>query len=244
VGLAGDASPSAVRRGFQRFFRRLFVIRFLLLCFFLHEKENAMSVGFGGTVTAANGGFIVTDAKGNAQQVDLGTLMMMLNLDRTQNLDNQIALQLEDIQKRNDLIKALTDFLSQARSLKTGGKDDNTGGTANQLTLTVNGQTMTKYVGGTSSGEDSWAKYFGLDTGWADPTGNRPTDKDQAAAWDAKWDANIANIKSKIDTLNNESQMDNIKLQNLLEKRSNSFEEASKVMATNNESNASVIRNL
>jgi len=38
--------------------------------------------------------------------------------------------------------------------------------------------------------------------------------------------------------------MDNIKLQNLLEKRGNAFEMATKVMATNNESIKSVLRNL
>jgi hypothetical protein len=44
--------------------------------------------------------------------------------------------------------------------------------------------------------------------------------------------------------LNNDSQMDNIKLQNLLEKRGNAFEMATKVMDTNNQTVQSVIRNL
>jgi hypothetical protein len=38
--------------------------------------------------------------------------------------------------------------------------------------------------------------------------------------------------------------MDNIKLQNILEKRNNAFEMASKVMDTNNQSLQSIVRNL
>ncbi|MDL2263276.1 leucine-rich repeat protein [Synergistaceae bacterium OttesenSCG-928-I11] len=54
------------------------------------------------------------------------------------------------------------------------------------------------------------------------------------------WDA----IMSRIDTLNNDSQIENIKLQNLLEKRTNAFEMATRVMDTNNESIQSILRNL
>jgi hypothetical protein len=176
------------------------------------------------------------DASGKTQQVDLGTLMMMLNLDRTENLDKQIALQLDDIQKRNDLIKELTEFLSAARKAKAGGSDD-----ANNVTM--NGETHP--LGGTgnaTSEANSWSAKYGIS--WSDVGGGRPSDKDKAATWDAKFDANIANIKSKIDTLNNDSQMDNIKLQNLLEKRGNAFEMASKVMDTNNQSVQATVRNL
>ncbi len=74
--------------------------------------------------------------------------------------------------------------------------------------------------------------------------GGRPGDKDKAKIWDDKMEANIQNVKSAIDMLNNDSQLANIKLQNLLEKRNNAFEMASKVMATNNQSVQSVLRNL
>ncbi|MDR1534540.1 MAG: hypothetical protein LBU64_05505 [Planctomycetota bacterium] len=43
---------------------------------------------------------------------------------------------------------------------------------------------------------------------------------------------------------NNDSQMDNIKLRNLLEKRGNAFEMATKVLDTNNQSIQSALRNL
>jgi hypothetical protein len=199
-----------------------------------------MSVGSSGTVSSANGIFTITDASGKTQQVDLGTLMMMLNLDRTENLDKQIALQLDDIQKRNDTIKQLTEFLSQARQSKSAGWDDGCANGSNSNDghgkMTING--VTKSIQGTGG----WAETLGIT--WTDVINARPSDKDKAAKWDAVWDANIANIKSKIDTLNNDSQMDNIKLQNLLEKRGNAFEMASKVMDTNNQSVQATVRNL
>ena len=189
-----------------------------------------------GSVTSANGMFYVTDAGGNVQQVDLGTLMMMLNLDRTQNLDQQIAIQLDVIQKRNDTIKQFTELMSWARDRKAGGKDDGSPGAGEKVTI----DGVTRPCQGTAG--DSWAETLGFT--WTDVSGERPSNKDDAAKWDAQWDANINAIKGKIDMLNNDSQMDNIKLQNLLEKRGNSFEMASKVMDTNNQSIQAVIRNL
>jgi hypothetical protein len=185
------------------------------------------------SISYSGGGFYVTDSTGNPQQVDLGTLMMMLNLDRTENLDKQIALQLEDIQKRNDQIKTLTEFLAQARAFKAAGTDDD-------IKITING--VTKAMGGSAS--DSWAKDLGIT--WTDVGTGRASQSsnDAKTAWDGKFDANINAIKGKIDALNNDSQMDNIKLQNLLEKRGNAFEMATKVMDTNNQTVQSIIRNL
>jgi hypothetical protein len=185
------------------------------------------------SVSYSGGGFYVTDSAGKQQQVDLGTLMMMLNLDRTENLDKQIALQLEEIQKRNTQIKTLTEFLAAARKAKADGTDDN-------ASITINGKT--KPMGGSAT--DSWAIDLGID--WSDVGRERAyySSKDDKAKWDATFDANISNIKGKIDTLNNDSQMDNIKLQNLLDKRGNAFEMATKVLDSNNQTVQSVIRNL
>jgi hypothetical protein len=200
-----------------------------------------MSASIGGSISATNGSFVITDKQGKAQQVDLGTLMMMLNLNRTETLDKKIALQLDDIQKRNDLVRNLTEFLSQARTFKADGTDDNCNIT---LTITTNGvtSTVTKPMGGNAA--DSFAKDFGIT--WADVGTGRASQSGDTAkqTWDTKFDGNIGNIKSKIETLNSDSQMDNIKLQNLLEKRNNAFEMATKVLDTNNQSVESVIRNL
>ena len=169
-------------------------------------------------ITAANGMFTITNAGGVSQPVDLGTLLMMLNLDRTKNLDNQIADLLTVIQQRNDQIKALTDFMAECRSRKAQNQD----GSAQFTFGSKEAALWNELVGGT------WST---------------TTSKDDAKV-NAAWDANINAIQGKIDMLNNDSQMDNIKLQNLLEKRGNAFEQASKVMDTNNQSLSAVIRNL
>ncbi|MDR3210697.1 MAG: hypothetical protein LBU79_02125, partial [Planctomycetota bacterium] len=89
-----------------------------------------------------------------------------------------------------------------------------------------------------------FAKDFGIT--WADVGKARADQSGDTAkqTWDTKFEGNISNIKAKIETLNSDSQMDNIKLQNLLEKRNNAFEMATKVLDTNNQSVESVIRNL
>ncbi|MDR2392452.1 MAG: hypothetical protein LBE84_12355, partial [Planctomycetota bacterium] len=189
-----------------------------------------------GTVTSSGGVFTVTDASGKSRQVDLGTLMMMLNLDRTENLDKQIAIQLDEIQKRNGTIKTLTEVLAKCRSLKAAGSNDDyqdaNGGWHGQ-SLTINGVAKPIWTSTSDAAGSSWADELGIswNTG-NEVNGGRPSDKDGASKWDAQWDAKINEIKGKIDMLNNDSQMDNIKLQNLLEKRGNAFEMATKVMDT------------
>ena len=179
------------------------------------------------TVTASGGSFMIVDANGNAQKVDLGTLMMMVNMDRTGNLDVQIAEMINEIQERNNEIKTLTELLAWCRTSKANGTDD--GSPSRGCPVTINGVTKP------CQGPGSWAEYFGFE--WCD----RPKDKSK---WDAAWDTNIANIKAEIDLRNNDSQMANIELQNLLEKRGNAFEMTTKVMETNNQSIQSILRNL
>ena len=188
-----------------------------------------------GSVQASGGVFTVTDAKGQKQQVDLGTLMMMLNLNRTENLDNQIAIQLSEIQDRNKTLTQLTEFMAWCRAQKGAGNDD--GSPTAGAKLTINGETKP------CQGPGSWAEQLGIQ--WTDVYQSRGDKSgDKLAKWNGEWDANINNIKGKIDMLNNDSQMDNIKLQNLLEKRGNAFEMATKVMQTNNQSVQSILRNL
>ena len=181
-----------------------------------------MSMEMTGKIEASGGAFYVTDAKGNAQKVDLGTLMMMLNLDRVNNIDKQIEVQIQEIQQRNTLLNDLTAFMAECRAQKASS----TGGDFGM---------GSKLAPSGRSYSDLWNQVVG--GAWS----NNTKDKDTKAN---SWEANINAIKGKIDMLNNDSQMDNIKLQNLLEKRSNAFEMATKVMDTNKQSVQSIIRNL
>ena len=176
-----------------------------------------------GSVQASGGLFILTDAKGVSQQVDLGTLMLMLNLDRTKNLDDQIAMQLDEIQKRNAVLSELTAFMAECRRRKT--EDPNN----------------FHFVGVPGPNGRTFSEMWNAEVGAKLWQGTSSTDP---KVRDACWDADINAVKGKIDMLNNDSQMANIKLQNLLEKRNNAFEMATKVMDTNNQSIQAIIRNL
>ncbi len=190
------------------------------------------------TVTAAGGMFTITDANGNSTEVDLGTLVMMINLETTENLDQQIALKLEEMQQRNDEIATMTEFMSQCRQRQASYADD---GAANHIdgtsqNMTING--ITKPV----QGEGSWSEEFGI--GWTDVIWHEKPNKDEKAEMNAAWDANIEAISGQIDMMNNDSQMDNIELQNLLDKRNNAFQMATQVLQSNNESVEATLRNL
>lgn len=179
-----------------------------------------------GKVISDQGKFYLIDDKGNKVPVDLGTLMMMLSLKRTENLDKLVAEQLDDMQTRNKMIAALTEYMSLARSAKADNKSfptdvDLKGGRKLSDVLAALGIRWTPVP---------------------KTVANDSTDKKEK--YNQAWETNISNIKSRIDVLNNDSQMANIKLQNSLEKRNNSFEMASKVMQTNYQSLQSIVRNL
>lgn len=214
------------------------------------------------SISASNGMYNVTDSSGKSMQVDLGTLMMMINLETTKNLDEQIALKLDEMQARNDLISAYTELMSVCRSMKAQGLDDGVGDKTEGGYEDQGGKPAEVTIDGVTKnlcGPGSWCEELGLSDQWVDventldnAAGTKKNDKGETTAWDSDkkaewesaWDANIELISSKIDLLNNDSQMDNIELQNLLDKRNNAFEMATQVMQTNNESVESTIRNL
>lgn len=192
-----------------------------------------------GEIRAVDGGFTLGSGD-DAKKMSLGTLMMMLNLERTNNLDLQVETYANDIIKRNTKINQLTEFMTECRRLQAEGWGDGTN-SGQVFTLTIDGVTKNLWAG-----ENSWAKELGIT--WTQhksyPGGKKPTDPDAIQEWNQVWETNISAIKSKIDVLNNDSQVENIKLQNIMEKRSNAFEAATQVMSTDNDSIKSILRNL
>lgn len=181
------------------------------------------------SVSSAGGGFYVTDSTGKTIKVDLGTLMMMVNMKTVENLDAQIAAQLDEMQARNDEISALNSVMNCMNHCKSEGLAIN-----DSTTLVINGETMN-------------LKEVCNDLGLPFDTmtcGSNKKDAKDHEQWVSNIDADIQMVKSKIDALNTDSQMDNIELQNLLDKRSNAFQMTTQTMNTNNESVEAVIRNL
>lgn len=171
------------------------------------------------SLSASGGRFNLVDSSGQVQSLDLGTLILMLQLERANGLDKQLGEIINEMNGRNQKIKNLNEFIEQARKLKAEGKGDD-------AEVTING---------VKKSAAEWAKELGVT--WTPVKGT----KEEIAA---KWDTNLQNLKTALEMQNTDSQQTSLKMQNLLEKRNNVFEMASKVMATNNTSVQSIIRNL
>jgi hypothetical protein len=175
----------------------------------------------------ANGGMFVVD--GHA--LDLGQLMMQISIDRTELIDTQLAIQMQDAQDKNKQLKALNELMAQCRKFKanqSAENDDNAAGTA--FTLPGYEDEGPKQVG-------EWFKEFGLPETDVDPS-------DSKEEWEAEWDANIQTIKGAIDSLNSDSQLAMTRLQSLMNKRNQSYEMVSDVLQKDQKTRDSIIGNL
>ncbi len=189
----------------------------------MSELNTNMSVRASG-----DGMFIV-----NGKEMDLGQLMLQLNLDRTKQLDAQIADQMSEIQDRNNKLKALNELLSQMRSAKAEGRDDDSGDWGDKTSAVFN----LDGTDGQSRNVDDWMDYFGLtktDVQYDAKTETR----------DAQWDANIEAVKGEIDGLNSDSQLAMTRMQSLVNKRNEAFDTGSNMLQNDQKSRDSVVRNL
>lgn len=161
--------------------------------------------------SSGDGMFIV-----NGQKMDLGTLMMMLQLDRTKELDKQIEDQMNEITQRNNKLKTLNDLLAKMRKMKGDGSDDDG-------SITLGNTTKSLWRGTDNQGTGSWAKEFGIS--WTDINGGA-----SRKTRDGQWDVNIENLKGVIDGINSDSQLSMIRLQSLIDKRNQAYEMASNTL--------------
>ena len=179
-------------------------------------------VGAAGSVTAKDGMFMV-----NGQSFDLGQLMLQLSLDRTTELDKTIADQMSDIQNRNNDLKQRNDLMSQVRAHSGDGNMDA------QVTLPsvtdANGNPVTKSL-------SDWFTYFGIKS--------VPIETESSSTKASSWDANVKNIQNQVDGLNNDSQLAMTRLQSLVNKRNQSFEEASNMLQKDQKTRDTVVGNL
>lgn len=169
-------------------------------------------MGAVGQVQSSGDGMFVV----NGQKMDLGTLMMMLQLDRTKELDRQIEDQMNEISQRNAKLKNMNELLSKMRKMKSDGSDDDG-------SITIGDQTKSLWRGTDNKGTGSWAKEYGIN--WTDINGGA-----SKKTRDGQWDTNIENLKGVIDGINSDSQLSMIRLQSLIDKRNQAFEMASNTL--------------
>ncbi len=171
-----------------------------------------------GAVAPSHGSFLIQSADGKETvELDLGTIMMSVNLKYVELLDVQIASQISDTMNRNFQLEVATEVMSVLREQKENGRYNS-------------GEEIE--VGGMTKTLDDWCKYLGFGLSYA-----------SGSDFDSTMDNNIDGIQSIIDNLNNDSETASLQLQNLTEKRSNALLQASNLMSSANDSSQSILRN-
>ena len=163
---------------------------------------------------AGNGTFSVT-VNGKSQTLNMADLNAMLRMEQVEGMDQTIADQLSEIRTTNEKRKALNQLLSHMRKQKSDGRDDHStnasqAGAAEKVQL--EGESGTKTV-------KEWMDHLGIT--WTDVQG----DKDKATR-DGNWDANISAVKSQIDNITSDSEMQMLRFRQMVDKRGTALQEA------------------
>lgn len=183
-------------------------------------------------ITSHKGLYVMTDASGNKTTMDLATMMMLLNIDMTETYDNQISARMLDMQTRSNNMKKMTEALNLLRgeSAKTEYLDSAVVRRAENLLAECGVTSITRIASDTG--------------GWAENVCKADKKTGDVTLVKAALETMIENVKSVLETMGNDSQLENIKLQNVMQKRSNSFEMTTKIMDSNKQTLESIIRNL
>jgi hypothetical protein len=176
--------------------------------------DARVSGTFGSSLGAAN-------ALGGAMNIP--ELMMAIQIERGNIMDAQIRDQMADMQKRNERLRDANAALAAMR--------------ANRPT---NDKDVKDYGSFTNSkGEKQSVMDFMDSNGIAiEHTGN-----DQKGM-QTEFDQAIANLKSAIDTVNSQSQMDMVRLQGLMDKRNQTFDVISNTLSKTGKNLDSIIGNM
>ncbi|WP_461833099.1 hypothetical protein [Desulfothermus sp.] len=177
-------------------------------------------------ITRIDGGMFVMDG----QTYDLGTLLMVIGFERTENIENQIMEQAEQMNKRNKILEGLSNILATLNSASEDKVIDmnnyDTGIPKPDGSGNYSGKELWKEVG--LPDLKSEEKFGGVDYCWG-------KEERQEA---------ISLIKAKMDSLNSESQLDMIRLQGLMSKRDNIYQSISNLMKTDQKSKDNAVSNL
>ena len=145
----------------------------------------------------------------------LDALIMAVLTARADILQTQLEEQIESINQKNDLLEEANTFLAKAKEKKAAA------GTSGSSTMT---QDMI----------DFWDK-MGAQT---DRSGNDNVHNS------AEWDANIEYLKSKIESLTSQSQLETTKLQQTINKYNQTFEMLSNFINKYFQSISTIIQNM
>lgn len=160
----------------------------------------------------------------NLQSLDLGnmdieTMLMMVQSRRADLLDSQLKTQIEEVQGRNDQIGKLNDVVASLQKLYAKADKNGDCSGDNTLNLEVNrGLESVGYTGG-------WGAVGG---------GTKRENVDSI----------ISKLKNQIDGLNNSNQMDMLRLQSMTNKRNEAFDTMTNFIKKMQDSRSSIIGNM
>lgn len=160
---------------------------------------------------AGNGNFTMT-VNGKAQTFNLADLNTMLRMEQVASYDEQIADQLGEIQRTNQKRKTLNALMARMRKEKGDGKNDDVAKDAYSLP----GESGTKTT-------EDWMKHLGL--GHTDVPDSKSKTHSKSD-WSAAWDANINNVKTAIDNITSDSEMQMLRFRQMVDKRGTALQEA------------------
>lgn len=150
----------------------------------------------------------------DGQKYDMESLLMALQMERAENLDAQLMDQANAIKQKNELLAQANAALVAARKAKKGDK--------------------------TVTSEPTEYRNF-IDNHYPEGRDNTGNDKRHNGK---EWDININNLKTYIDTLNSDSQMDMVRMQSLMNKRNQAFELMTNSVSKLSKNKDSIISNI
>ena len=189
---------------------------------------------------------------GLEQGLGIEEMMMLVQAQRAENLESQMADQIKEIQSRNQQVSQLNDLLSSLRAVRPSGDNPDKwadlGATEKQATEMV----MQLAKAGVNI-DIQLPKDGSLDELKGYPNVNTDS-KDKArlsmpgtGKFDARQntiDTWVNDIKGKIDSLNSTGQLDMIRMQSLMNKRNEAFDTLSNLLQKVQKTLDSVVGNM
>ncbi|WEX91756.1 hypothetical protein PZN02_006071 (plasmid) [Sinorhizobium garamanticum] len=153
----------------------------------------------------------------------LAAMALLLQIERYNILDAQAKDEFEDMQKRNDWLKTANAALAALRVNRPGNDKD-----VKDYGTFVDAQGKTQNV-------HQWMLANGIPI---------EQNKGDTAGVQSEFDAAISNLKSRIDTVNSDSQMALIRLQSLMDKVNQSVELATNLLAKDTKAKEIILGNI
>lgn len=161
--------------------------------------------------------------------MDLETALMMVQQQRTQLLDAQLAEQLAEVQKRNQQVAQLNDLLARLNAVL--GRFPAGSGAGVRLESTGAAASYAELVSGVRAAATTAGLTLELSP--------------DAAVWTkGQIETTISTVKGRIDSILNSQQMDMLRLQSLTNKRNEAFEVMAAFIKKMQEARAEIIGNI